>query len=210
VPSDPARRTIAHALSVLAVVGAVVVWVVVQLLVLRPGEVLGRAAHTIPAGFDIPRPTIAQLLQGPAALLAIGCLAVALARWIPTWAVLPTFAVVAVMQLTWFGTWSGTEAAWSSWLWPLARGWVNGSWVGCTDSSVICSVHLSGFDRVTPWWHLGYLLALAALFALVATARTRRDRPIAVALGVAALAVAFFAGAQLVVFERYSPLVAGR
>jgi hypothetical protein len=209
VPSGAEERTIGHAVSVLAVVAAAVAWVVVQLLVLRPGATLGRTADTIPAGIEIPRPTIAQLLQGPAALLAIGCLAVALARWIPTWAAMPVFAIAALMQLTWFGTWSGTEVGWLSWLWPLSRGWVNGSWVGCASESVICSVHLSGFDRVTPWWHLGYLLALACLFAVIGVARDRRDRRVALALAAGALSVAFFAVVQLVVYARYASLAAG-
>lgn len=210
VPVGPERRTIAHAMSLLAAAGAVVVWVVVELVVLRPGTMLGRTSNTIPVGVEIPRPNIAQLLQGPAALLAIGCLAVAVARWVPTWAVLPVFGAGAVLQLTWFGTWSGTAVGWPSWLWPLARGWVNGSWVGCSSASTICSVYVSGFDRVTPWWHLGYLLALAVLFAVVGAARDRRDRRVVTAIAAAALVVAFFAAAQFVVFERYTPLVAGR
>jgi len=205
-PVEADRSTAAHALSLLPIAGLAVVWLVVELVVLRPSASLGRTRDTIPPFVEIPRPTAAQMAQGPLAVVAVGCFALAVARWIPTWLTVPALAVGALVQLTALGLWSSSPVGIGAWLSPLSRGWVNGTWLGCANGDAVCHLRLAGFDRTTPWWHAGYLFALACLCTLVAVARHRRDRVVVAGLGVAAVGVAALAVAQAVVLERYPAL----
>jgi hypothetical protein len=208
LPVGPDRRTVGHGISTITGGALAVVWTAVLLLVLRPDDPIGYTRDTIPIAEAIPRPNLAQLLQGPAAVIAVTAFALALVRWVPSWLVALPLAFAAINQLTFAGLWSGWPVDLTTWLFPLSRGWVNGGWHGCGSEDDICSVELAGFDRITPWWHLGYLVAASVLFVVVAVLRHRRDRTAWSAFAVSLLAVIALAVAQFVVFERYtSPLV---
>lgn len=206
-PVDPARRTIGHGLALLAPGVLAVIWMGVQVAVLRPGHSVGNTTHdTVPPNVAIPRPNIGQMAQGSLAIIAVGALMLALVLWVPTWLFTLAFVIPVLMQLTWFGVWAGTSADIGRWLTPWSRGWVNGPWMGerC-DSGGDCILALDGFDGVTPWWHLGYLAALAALFVAVAVIHDRRDRNAWLALGASATAVVGFIVIQAVVARRFDP-----
>lgn len=213
VPVTADRRSVGHAASTL-VAGAVAVgWVAASIAVLRPGDVLGTQRVLrdgdlmIWTTLDVPRPNVAQLLQGPAALVAAACIAVAVARWLPTWLVAAPFAVAVMMQLTFAGLWSGAPVSLADWINPLARGWVHDGWVGpCgPEPGSLCELQVAGFDRVTPWWHLAYLVAIAVLFVAVAVLRHRRDRAAWTVFGVSFAVAAALVVVQAIVYERFVP-----
>ena len=144
-----------------------VVWVVRV-----PSSVLGTAADTIPRDLPIPRPTIAQFAQGPLVLMVFASLGLLIGRWVPGWLLVPVlFVPVVLVQFLLFGVWASEGTPWYVWLLPMATGWVSGEWIGsCDGGNAICDLQVSGFDRVTPWWHAGYLVALAGLLVSVAVA----------------------------------------
>ena len=208
-PIDAARRSVGFgATAVLAAVGAMG-GTAVEWLVLRPGAVVGRTDGTLPNGQPMPRPNIAQLLQGPLWICFAIALVVALVRWVPTWLVLVPLAFLTIVQGLFFGLWSGVPTSGVSWLWPLSTGTVHGEWLGCGTTDAFCDLPLAGFDRTTPWWHLGYLVALVGLMVSVAVIRDRRDRRAWVALALALAATVVFGVVQVAVYERYQLPVAG-
>ncbi|MCU0260255.1 MAG: hypothetical protein MUE78_04475 [Ilumatobacteraceae bacterium] len=213
VPVDQARRSIGHGASALAAGLIGLCWLVVLLIVHRPSAILG-TTYTLRSEdplvwqqLGVPRPNVAQMLQGPLSLVAASCLVVALARWIPTWLVMVPLAFAAMSQLTFAGMWAGAPTSAVDWLNPISRGFVHDTWVGCGETDALCDLVVSGFDRTTPWWHLAYLIALAVFFVAVAVLRHRRDRPAWLAFGLSGVALASLAAAQSVVYERFEPLV---
>jgi hypothetical protein len=215
VPVGPERRTVGHAISALAPGALGLAWLVASLVALRPGERLGSVSvlrdpdDPIRFALDIPRPNVAQLLQGPMAVVVAVCLGVALVRWVPTWLVMVPLAFGAMLQLTLAGLWSGAPTSIVDWLNPLSRGWVHDVWVGCGSADAMCDLTVSGFDRTTPWWHAAYLLALAVFLVVVAVLRHRRDRTTWTAFALSGAAVVGLAVVQFVVFDRFTPVALG-
>ena len=201
------RRTVAHALANLGPGVVVLVAMVVMLAVIRPGASLGYDFEFDGArAVDIPRPNVAQLLQGPVAVLAFTTLAVAIVRWIPTWLVIVPTPLFLIVQLAFFGLFLGTATNAANWLGVgglLAHGVVNGEWVGCGEFDARCDLPVDGFDRVTPWWHLGYLVALTLLFGAVAVLRHRRDRRTWSVFGLALVAAVSLAVVQATTFQSF-------
>ena len=185
MPVGRDRRTVAHLLSGLFGLAVGLAAVVAFVAVVRPGATLGRLEDTIPAGFGLPRPGLAQLLQGPFVILVACAFAVALARWLPSWLAMLVLVVPLVGQALWFGLWMASGTNLITWAMPMSPGVVLGEWFGCGERDAICQVQIAGIDRTTAWWHLGYLVALAALFGAVAVLRDRRDRRAWAALAVA-------------------------
>lgn len=183
LPIGADRRSVGYAMSALAA-GLLGVMVTVTIyLVMRPESNLGRWDSSNPTMIEWPRPNLAQLLQGPAALVAVGVFVVALVRWIPTWLVIAPLVFLMFVQGLFFGFFFGVPADGGSWLWPLVTGTVHGEWVGCGELDPTCDLPISGFDRVTPWWHLAYLAALCIWLTTVAVVRHRRDRRAWIAFG---------------------------
>ena len=207
VPVGADRRTLGHGVSTLAG-GAVGIIVIATIyLVLRPASIIGPGGNSIPDTIDLPRPNLAQLLQGPFAVVAVTAFVVALVRWIPSWVALVPLVFVAVAQALFFGLWLGVPSGDGTWWFPLGTGVVNGEWIGCGEFDSRCDLPVSGFDRVTPWWHLAYLMASTVLLLVVAVLRHRRDRLVwTVFAGTLTLVVAL-AIIQAVVAEKYVPTV---
>lgn len=173
----PDRRSLGHLGSTLAL-GAIGVMVTIAIaVVLRPAESLGTwDPSDAGVAVDIPRPNFAQFLQGPLALMAVATLAIAVVRWIPTWLVLVPLLFALMVQMLFIGVYHGMPADGGRWLFPLGSGIVNGSWSGCADGDPSCALAVSGYDRIAPWWHAGYLVAASCWFGSVAVLRHRRDR----------------------------------
>lgn len=176
-PVGRAQRSVAHGWSAAAnaLYGAVIM--AAAYLYLWPSSTPGVFLDdSTPSILEIPRPNVAQLLQGPIALAAVSAGVVALVRWLPTWLVaVPLFFLLSVQGL-WFGLFNGESTSWFTWLWPLSSGVVHDGYIGGCGEGEACQMLLTGFDRTTPWWHLGYLVALAILFITIAVLRHRRDR----------------------------------
>lgn len=177
LPVRPAQRSVAHGASTAAnaLYGAVII--AATYLYLWPSSTPGYFSDdSTPSILEVPRPNVAQMLQGPIALAAVAAGVVALVRWVPTWLVaLPLFFLLFIQGL-WFGIFNGESTSWFTWLWPLSTGIVQDGWVGGCGEGEDCQMLLTGFDQTTPWWHLGYLLALGGWFITIAVLRHRRDR----------------------------------
>ena len=203
LPIDGARRTVGHgvvaaAAGALGVAATAAIW-----LYHAPGAVLGSTTGTIPLAIEVPRPNIAQFLQGPLVMVVFCALGVLLATWLPAWFAVVAMFLPATLQLLIFGIWHGTATTAQTWWWPMSTGWVVDGWLGaCTEESP-CDLAIRGFDTTTPWWHLAYLAALAVLLVSGAMLRHRRDGVAWSAFAVAVTVVATLAAAQAVVFERY-------
>jgi hypothetical protein len=177
LPIGPDRRTIGHALAALAggAVGAGATAAIVAVLGLEPG---GRPWDAAVMGSPaVPQVGIAQLLQGPIAVVVACLFVVALARWIPGWLIIVPVFVLTVFQVIIFGIWFAVETdSPLTWLWPVSSGVVHDGWTGCGPVDDVCELQVRGFDQTTPWWHLAYLSALCAWLVMVAVLRHRHDR----------------------------------
>lgn len=133
-------------------------------------------------------PTVLELAQGPAYILALGVLAVALARWVPSLLALP-FAIVALLAQFVLGSWGvgGT----GRWFLPMVTHERTVGWVQVTPGSGYAIVE--GYDVTSMWWHVGYLGAAAVVLAAIALLRHGRD-PRLLLLGAGGLAAAVGAG----------------
>jgi hypothetical protein len=173
----PDRRSVAHVVSTLACGAIGLIATVAIYVALSPSNPLGSwlADDRAPA-VVVPRPNIAQMLQGPFAIIAVCAFVIACVRWIPTWLVVVPLAFMVFVQGLFAGIFHGLRASGSRWLYPLNTGVVNDEWVGCTTEMPDCNLPVSGFDATTPWWHLGYLAAVAVWCTTVAVLRHRRDR----------------------------------
>ena len=137
------------------------------------------------------------------ALVAMTTFVVALVRWIPSWLVLLPLAFVLLVQGVFLGVFFGVPTGNATWWFPLASGVVHGEWIGCGETDSVCDLPVSGFDRVTPWWHLAYLVAISAFFVVAAVLRHRRDRTTWCAFAAALAAVVALAIVQVVVSVEY-------
>jgi hypothetical protein len=203
LPVGADRRSVGHALSALAagLVGAVTTMAIY--LVMRPESMLGRWDASEQSMINVPRPNLAQLMQGRAALVAIGVFVVAVVRWIPTWLVIVPLVCLTFVQSLFFGLFFGVPAGGLSWLWPLVAGSVHGELFGC-ETAAGCDLPVSGFDRITPWWHLAYLVALCVWLTTVAVVRHRRDRRAWAAFGCSLAVVVDLAVIQVMTSDTYT------
>lgn len=203
VPLGADRRTLGHGVATLAGGAVGVVAIAAIAATFRPGAVIGNGSNNIPEAIEVPRPNLAQLLQGPFAVVAVTMFAVALVRWLPTWLVLAPLLFLAVVQGLVFGLWLGTATGGGSWWFPLGTGVVNGDWIGCGEFDDVCDLPVSGFDQGTPWWHLAYLAAITVMCLVAAVLRHRRDRSTWAAFGGSVALVAALAIVQTVVSDTY-------
>ena len=203
LPVGRAQRSVAHGWSTAAnaLFGALIM--AAAFVYLWPSSTLGPFAEdaTLP-WLEAPRPNVAQLLQGPIALAAVTAGVVALVRWVPTWLVLVPLPFLLMLQGLWFGMFNAATPSWFTWLWPLANGVVHDGYIGGCDEGGTCSLLLTGFDRTTPWWHIGYLLSLGTWFVTIAVLRNRRDRTAWTAFVVSLTTTVGFAIVQAAVYVR--------
>jgi hypothetical protein len=200
----PDRRSIGHAGSTLALAAIGAVVTVVLLAVLRPADPLGTwDPSDTGVLLDVPRPNVAQLVQGPLAIVAVATFAIALVRWLPTWLVLAPMLYLLMVQMLFMGTFHGVPADGGRWMFPLGSGVVNGPWSGCGPDDELCTLAVDGFDRLTPWWHAAYLVSLAGLFTVVAVLRHRRDRVTWTWFGASLAVVIVVTAIQFMVAEEF-------
>jgi hypothetical protein len=198
----PDRRSIGHSLSSLA--GGAVATLVMLALVIAIGrrDPLGVWVDRGRA-ISVPRPNLAQILQGPLSIVVMLVFVVALVRWIPSWLVIIPITFALLIQTTFLGAFHSVPTDGGRWLFPLNTGVVHSEWKGgCIDDSP-CYIQISGFDGTTPWWHLGYLASLAIWLGTVAVLRHRRDRITWAWFAVSLATVVAFAAAQFTVADVY-------
>lgn len=207
VPMGPDRRSVAHGASAFAGFALALAATIVVYSIIWPGATIGPGTSYF-QGAVIPRPNLAQLLQGPFALVAVTAFAIALVRWIPSWLVIVPLVFLAMIQAVFLGIWFGAPTGAGTWWWPMTTGVVHGDWIGCGELDSVCDLPVSGFDRVTPWWHLAYLAVLAVFFVVVAVLRHRRDRTIWLTFAATLAAVLTLGIVQVVVAAEYVASVA--
>ena len=205
LPVTRPQRSVAHGWSTVAnaMYGAVII--AAAYLYVRPSSMPGfYSDHVAPAVVAVPRPNIAQMLQGPIALAAVAAGVVALVRWIPTWLVVVPLFFLLFIQGLFLGIFNGVPTSWVTWLWPLSNGIVHDGWIehGCGRETGNCQLVITGFDRTTPWWHLGYLLSLWVWFISLAVLRHRRDRVAWTAFAISLAATVGLAAIQAAVYMR--------
>jgi hypothetical protein len=197
----PDRRSIGHAGSALAG-GAIGLGVIAAIAIALPaGDPLG-VWDNGGQRLTVPRPNLAQFLQGPVTVVVVLVFIVALVRWVPTWLVLVPLTFLLMVQALFLGVYHGVPTDGGRWLFPLNTGVVNGEWVGDCETTG-CDLLVSGFDRATPWWHLAYLAALGCWLTAVAVLRHRRDRTTWIWFTGSLVAVAFFAVVQVLTAETH-------
>jgi chromate transport protein ChrA len=109
LPIDQARRSVGHGLAA-SVVGLLAVVLTAAVWAGRwPSRYLGLTEETRPDLLAIPRPDLAQALQGPMAVVVFCALGVALGRWIPSWLIAVVLVVPMAMQFLAFGSWLGED-----------------------------------------------------------------------------------------------------
>jgi hypothetical protein len=199
----PDRRSIGHVWSTLAG-GAVAMLVIAAIAIALPArDPLGVWVND-GQPVIVPRPNLAQMLQGPLALVAVLVFVIALVRWVPTWLVIVPLAFLLMIQGTFLGVFHGVSTDGGRWLFPLNTGIVHSEWIGgCTETSP-CYLVVSGFDPGTAWWHAGYLLALTVWLATLAVLRHRRDRVTWAWFAASLLAILVFASAQVLTADSYA------
>ncbi len=206
LPVGADRRSIGHGLSTLTggAAAAVVTMAIVAMRGLKPnGQPWDASVKGSPT---VPQVDISQLLQGPIAVVVVCAFVVALARWIPGWLIIVPLFVLTVLQIVIFGIWFAVETDNPlTWLWPLAPGVVHDGWTGCGPLDGVCDLQVSGFDQVTAWWHLAYLVALCVWLVTIAVLRHRRDRKTWTVFGAAAAPVVALAITQIMVAKDYVP-----
>lgn len=208
LPVGRDRRTVSHALSAAAGVMLGAATILATYVILRPAASIGSGDNSIPPTIDIPRPNLAQLLQGPIAILAVLAFVVALTRWVPTWLVILPLAVLLLVQGVFLGLWFAVPSGNATWWFPLGTGVVHGEWIGCGETDRVCDLPVSGFDQTTPWWHLAYLISVAVTFVVIAVLRHRRDRSTWFWFVVSLASVVTLAIVQLAVSVEYAPVSA--
>lgn len=208
LPSDAGRRTLGIGIAGVAAAALALVVTVVVWAWRRPGNVLGVSSDTMPAGVDIPRPNHGQFMQGPLVLVVFVGIGLVVGRWVPSSWVLPALIAPITLQFVLFGVWESGGTTWYSWLLPMASGWVSGDRVGdCASTTGECVLPLAGFDTVTPWWHVGYLVCVAGLLFTIATAPRELDRR-RVLFAICWLGAVVLLGAvQLAVYQRFDGAV---
>ncbi len=203
LPVGRAQRSVAHGWSTAASALYGVIIIAAAYLFLWPSSAPGFFSDdSAPSILEVSRPNVAQMLQGPIALAAVAAGVVALVRWVPTWLVAVPLFFLLFIQGLWFGIFNGESTSWFTWLWPLSTGVVQDGWIGGCGEGEACQMLLTGFDRTTPWWHLGYLLALGVWFVTIAVLRHRRDRAVWTAFAVSLAATIGFVLIQAAVYMR--------
>lgn len=112
-------------------------------------------------------PSLFELAQGPVAVLALGALGVALARWLPFLPVAGVAAVALLVVEIPFALWNLQSGY--VWLAPLvntARVGADSSWPCAPDQAWPC--FLDRFATDSAAWHLVYLAGLALALAAAA------------------------------------------
>ncbi len=199
----PDRRSLGHVAStfVCGAIGLVATGAIY--VALAPSPSLGAWEASDSQVVIVPRPNIAQLLQGPMALLAVAAFVIAIVRWMPTWLVLLPLGFLVMVQGLFGGVFHGTPTSGQRWIFPLNTGVVHGPWRGCGELDIECDLPVSGFDTMTPWWHLGYLAALIAWFTAAAVLRHRRDRRAWLMFAGTLLIVVLCVAAQFVAADQF-------
>ena len=208
LPIGPDRRTIGHALAALAG-GEIAAGATAAIVAMRGLEPSGRPWDaSIEGSPTVPQVDIAQLLQGPLAIV-VGCLfVVAVAQWMPTWLIIVPVFVLTVFQIIVFGIWFAVETdSPLTWLWPVSSGVVHDGWTGCGPVGDVCELQVRGFDQTTPSWHLAYLAALCAWLVMVAVFRHRRDRRTWTLFGASSTLVVVLGFVQIALAKDFGDLV---
>ena len=200
---SPDRRSVGHALSALACGGVGLVATAAVYVALSPSTPLGVWRPDDRTVVSVPRPSLAQVLQGPLAVVAVGAFVIACVRWIPTWLVLVPLTFLTFVQVLFAGIFHGIAASGQRWIYPLNTGVVNGEWIGCGLEDATCDLPVSGFDATTPWWHLGYLASLVVWFTVIAVLRHRRDRVAWLWFGASSVVLVAFVVAQFLVADGF-------
>jgi hypothetical protein len=183
--SSPRVRTAGHLVAVLwgAAGGAALLAVAAVYHRLWDGVLV----HTT-SGIRPVVPSLLELASGPAYTILLGVLAVAVARWVPSLLALPLAAFALLFHFV-TGSWGIGGTA--RWFLPMVNHERAASWVQLTDGSGYSIVE--GFDVNALAWHAGYLLALAAVLAVLALLRHGAEQRL-VAVGGIALAATIATG----------------
>lgn len=194
LPGPAIARHAGIALALLAAAGLGLLLVLVEATAFGAWDGLAVNLHGQTA-----TPTVADLAQAPALVLACGALGLALGRWVPALAAAPV-AVVAILAV------SVPLVSWGSegrlrWLFPPVS---SASTPGSSLWGWPCNVDQPGwcapvveFHTTTLAWHAVYLVALAGLAVGVALLRDRRPPALVVATALAGLGVAATAALQV-------------
>lgn len=178
--ASPRVRTGGHLVAVLWGVAGAVALLAIASLVHRLWD--GVLVHTT-TGVRPVAPTVLELANGPAYTMLLGVVAVAVARWVPSLLALPLAAFALLFHFV-TGSWGiGGDARWFL---PLVNHERASSWVQVTPDSGYSIVE--GFDVVALSWHVGYLLALAGVLAVLALLRHGVERWLLAVGGVALIA----------------------
>ncbi|MBW3663401.1 MAG: hypothetical protein KY469_09910 [Actinobacteria bacterium] len=179
-PIPAGGRTMGHLAALPAVVGILVLLWLGSVLTHQVWDGLPVA---FPDGVRPRVPTLPEFLQAPLAILALGAVGVALARWVPS--VAATLLVLVVMVPGFVLQSWGVLDPWA----PLFDPAIPGEWIETgADGSGYSIIH--GFDLAALAWHEVYLAGVAALFGGLALLRDgwRRGPVMLLLAGVAATA----------------------
>jgi hypothetical protein len=199
----PDQRSVGHAWSALAG-GAIGLLLIAAIAITLPArDPLGVWSND-GTPVVVPRPNVAQLLQGPLSIVVLLVMVIALVRWIPTWLVIAPLAFAFMVQGLFLGVFHGVATDAGRWLFPLNTGVVHGEWIGCSPEDPYCRLPVSGFDQDTAWWHAGYLVALSIWLATIAVLRHRRDRATWIWFGASLALVSGFAAGQFATADVYA------
>lgn len=139
-------------------------------------------------GVAMAIPSLLELAQGPAYILLLGGLAVALARWVPSLLALPLVVVALLVQFV-TGSWGVGGTA--RWFLPMVTHERAVGWVQVTPSSGYAVVE--GFDVTSLSWHVAYLVGLSVVVAAVALHRSGRRSGLLLAMAATGVVVSLAA-----------------
>lgn len=183
--SSPRVRTGGHLVAVLW--GAAGAAALLAVAAVRHQLWDGVLVHTT-TGIRPVVPSMLELANGPAYTILLGVLAVVVARWVPSLLALPLAAFALLFHFV-TGSWGIGGTA--RWFLPLVNHERAARWVQLSEGSGYSIVER--FDVASLSWHVGYLLALAGLLAVLALSRQGAERRL-VAVGGVALAATVVTG----------------
>lgn len=140
-------------------------------------------------GVAMARPSLLELAQGPACILLLGVLAVALARWVPSLLALPLVVVALLVQFV-TGSWGVGGTA--RWFLPMVTHERAVGWVQVTPGYGYSIVE--GFDVAPLGWHIAYLVGLSLVVGAAALSRAGRRGRVLVAVAAPGTVVSVAAG----------------